>query len=107
MNKREILVENYPDEELLCYDGFDDAIIGVTYNKPTSTFVVCYSRAKSIEIIVKNIKETNESSDEEKLTDDEILEQAIDHFEFNVDGGYVGNKTPIFVDDEIFEMYAE
>jgi len=106
MNKREILAENYPDEELLCADGFDDAIIGVSYNKKTSTTVVCYSRTKGIEIIVNDIKEYIKTSNE-ILTDDEILEQAIEHFEFNVDGGYVGKKTPVWVDDEIFEMYEE
>lgn len=107
MNKREILAENYPDEELLCADGFDDAIIGVTYNKKTSTTVVCYSRAKCIEIIVKDIRKWNESSNEEKLTEDEIFEQSIEHFECNVEGVYVGKKTPVFVDDEIFGMYEE
>lgn len=105
MNKREILAENYPDEELLCADGFDDAIIGVSYLKKTSIFVVCYSSAKCIEIIVKDTRKWNESSNEGKLTEDEIFEQSIEHFEFNVEGAYVGEKTPIFVNDEIFEMY--
>ena len=107
MNKREVLAENYPDEELLCADGFDGAIIGVTYNIKTSTLVVCCSRTKCIEIIINDIKRESEFSNYEKLTDDEMLEEAIEHFEYNVEGAYVGEKTPIFVNDEIFEMYEE
>jgi len=30
-------------------------------------------------------------------------EDASEHFDFNVDGSYMGEKTPIFVDDTLFQ----
>jgi hypothetical protein len=76
---REILAE-FVDGECLCADGFDDAIIGTV-----STFggdpVVLYDRDKCIEILI-----------EEGMTH----EDAEDHFCFNVEGSYVGERTPMF-----------
>lgn len=79
-HNREILLEM--DENYLIADGFDNAIIGIHGEK------VVYSTNKCIEILMKE----HEMSDED----------AFDHFNFNVSGAYVGEKTPIFVDDLMF-----
>lgn len=88
MKKADILKEFYPDEELLIADGFDDAILGVTYNKKDSVYIVVYSRQLCIEILMNRDKMT--------------YEEATEYFDFNVEGAYVGEKTPIYVDDEGF-----
>ena len=78
MNNIEILTEKYPDEEFLQADGFDGAIIGID-----AEFRICYSTSKCIEILAKDMP----------------LSDAADYFWFNVAGSYVGEKTPIFVDE--------
>ena len=80
MNNIEILAEM--DEEFLIADGFDDAIIGIHEDK------VVYSTKKCIDILIK----------EHELEE----EEAFEYFGFNVSGSYVGEKTPIFIDDLMF-----
>jgi hypothetical protein len=69
------------DEDLLLADGFDDAIIGVGY-RCAQPPVIIYDRQKCIE---KLVAEGMEMADAE------------DHFEFNVAGAWVGERTPMFV----------
>ena len=65
--------------EVLLADGFDEAIIGVE----TNTGRVVYSETKCIDILSRQME----------------MEEAIEFFSFNVSGSYVGEKTPIFVND--------
>jgi hypothetical protein len=88
MTKLKQITEHYPDEEFLSADGFDDALIGVAAIKQTAQFVLVYSRMKCIDILIKR--------------DGMSFEEAEEYFDFNVEGAYMGEKTPIFVDDTIF-----
>jgi hypothetical protein len=83
MDIREQLAE--VDPNALLADGFDGCVIGVTdswsgHTRPTR---VVYS----VEKIIK------------QLMDDDgcTYEEAVEHFEFNVAGAYVGEHTPVFV----------
>tara|TARA_B100002019_G_scaffold120636_1_gene103590 strand:- start:159 stop:422 length:264 start_codon:yes stop_codon:yes gene_type:complete len=70
------------DEEALIANGFDEAIIGITFG---SNMIAVYSVKKIIDILVE---------------DDEMdIADAIEHFEYNIAGSYLGEKTPIFVYD--------
>jgi hypothetical protein len=80
MTMLESLIEAHPDAEFLIADGFDDAIIG--YHPGSERLI--YSISKSIRILM------NEGMDEE---------DALEHFYYNVEGSYVGEKTPIWSDD--------
>ncbi len=82
MSLLEALMEAHPDTEFLVADGFDDAIIG--YH--TSSERLIYSVKKCIQILM-----------EEGMTE----EDALEHFSYNVEGAYVGEKTPIWCDDNI------
>lgn len=73
------IVENYPEDEFLKADGFDDAVIGVEPNE----LRLIYSIQKCIDI----------------LCIDMTLEEAVEHFWYNVAGSYVGEKTPIWCED--------
>jgi hypothetical protein len=73
------IIENYYDEKLLIAEGFDEAIIGID----ESSMRLIYSVDKCIDI----------------LTRDMSISDAIDYFDFNVRGSYVGEKTPIWCDD--------
>jgi len=77
------ILERYQDEELLKADGFDDAIIGVSedFNAPVR---LVYSVSKCLRILEKDMSQ----------------EDALEHFSYNVSGGYVGEKTPVWVYDD-------
>jgi hypothetical protein len=74
------ILENYPDEEILIADGFDDAIIGIEL----LSMRLIYSVSKCIDILI-----------EEGMNH----EEAIEYFDFNVSGAYVGELTPIWCHD--------
>jgi hypothetical protein len=78
------IVEYYQDEEILNADGFDDAVIGIE----GGTMRLIYSVRMCIEILV---------------LDGMDMVDAIEHFDYNVRGSYVGEKTPIWCDD-MFEI---
>jgi hypothetical protein len=74
------IIEDYPDEQFLKADGFDDAIIGVQI----SDMRLIYSVSKCLDILVEDM---------------DSLSDAIEYLEYNVIGGYVGEKTPIWCHD--------
>ena len=75
------IVEWFPEDELLIADGFDGAIIGIDSN----SMRLIYSVSKCIEILSKDMDE----------------EEAVEYFDFNVRGSYVGEKTPIWCTDDL------
>jgi hypothetical protein len=79
MNRKEI-EERYEDEKILFADGFDGAIIGVAHIQ--SRHIVAYDIKKCIKILM------------EDMTHDE----AVEYFDFNVLGSYVGEYTPTFIE---------
>ena len=76
----EKIVEQYQDMEILTADGFDSAVIGIDVN---STRLI-YSVEKCINILM-----------EQGMS----MTEAVEYFEFNVSGSYVGEKTPIWCED--------
>lgn len=66
----------------LLLDGFDNCIVGIV-ERTTMKPVYCYDK----EQIVKQLM------DEEQLT----FEQAIEHFEYNIAGAWMGEGTPCFI----------
>lgn len=78
------ITEAYPEDSFLTADGFDEAIIGVDEN----SMKVIYSVKKCLEILqAQGMDETD----------------AIEYFNYNSMGAYVGDKTPIWCNDTIFE----
>jgi len=79
MNRKEI-AEQYP--ELLVADGFDKAILGVS--QQFNSLSVAYDRNKCIEIL---------------MTRDNMTQlEAVEYFEYNVIGSYMGQYTPSFIE---------
>lgn len=76
------ILEWFPESELLMADGLDAAIIGID----ELSMRLVYSKSKVIELLVS-----------EGMTE----EDALDHFSFNIQGSYVGEKTPIWVIDDL------
>lgn len=76
MTKKDI-IDSFEEEELLFVDGFDVAIIGID----TVTYRVVYNKEIMIEVLIA-----------EGLS----YEDALEHFSYNIEGAYVGDKTPIY-----------
>lgn len=76
MTKQDI-IDTYEDEELMFVDGFDAAIIGVD----TVTYRVVYNKEIMIEVLI---------------AEGMSYEDALEHFSYNIEGAYVGDKTPIY-----------
>lgn len=74
----------HDDEKVLLADGFEDAFVGIgrQFGKPSAV----YDRFKCIDILIR---------------DGMSEEEAEDYFQFNVEGAYVGENTPIFL--EVYE----
>lgn len=72
------------NEELLLLDPeyFDEAIVGIVSGINTQT--VCYDKNKIIELLMR----------EDGMTE----EDAIEHFEFNIIGSWVGEHTPVYLE---------
>ena len=79
MNK-ETISEINPDA--LLADGFDDALFGVCYQFGQLP-VVSYDYNKCIDILIER--------------DGMSEEEALEYFEFNVLGSYMGPNTPVFI----------
>ena len=76
------ILEWFPEDELLTADGFDDAIIGID----TTSMRLIYSVSLCINLLEQD------GMDEE---------EAVEYFNFNVMGSYVGDKTPIWCVDNL------
>ena len=84
MTIKDQIIEHYADHvdgAPLFADGFDSAILGIC---PVS-FRVIYSRNKCIYALVDN--------------DDMTIDDAIEYLEYNTFSAYVGEYTPIFIED--------
>lgn len=75
----ENIIENYPEETFLKADGFDEAILGVEENEMR----LIYSVSKCIQILQTHMS----------------YEEALEYFNYNIGGAYVGDRTPIWCYD--------
>jgi hypothetical protein len=75
------ILEWFSEEDILKADGFDEAIIGIETNEMR----LIYSVSKCIQILCRDMDE----------------EEAVEFFDFNVRGSYVGDKTPIWCVDDL------
>lgn len=74
---RKDIIDSFEEEELLFIDGFDSAIIGID----TVNYRVVYNKEIMIEVLI---------------AEDMSYEDALEHFSYNIEGAYVGDKTPIY-----------
>ena len=73
-----MISEEHPD--LLTLDGFDEAVIGVV--ERAGLLAVCYDRNKILEILMRDMN----------------LDEAMEYYEFNILGAYMGEHTPVYLD---------
>jgi len=88
-NKLDDIVEYWgsldPNVEILKADGYDDCVLGYDYSWDGVIRLIY-----SVDAIIKKL-----------INEDEMTEEdAIEHFEYNMRGGYVGEQTPIWCQDD-------
>lgn len=81
MSLREMIAEDYPDLLVLEPEYFDEAIVGLAQR--IGMDVVCYDKEKVLELLCVK----------EGMT----YEDAIEHFDYNIIGSWVGDTTPVFL----------
>jgi hypothetical protein len=81
MAMREDLVELSGDDELLFADGFDGALLDVA-QRCGEPSIVASDRSKCIELLVLEGK---------------VEEEAEEYFQFNIEGAWVGKRTPAYL----------
>jgi hypothetical protein len=95
MNKISEITEAFPTELFVKADGYDDAIIGVDY----CSRCLIYSMNKMIDITIEQMKSPDVPADD----DTDFYTMAVEYLEFNTWNAYMGEKTPIWCDDTIFQ----
>ena len=82
MKIRDQLAEH--DEEMIVAEGLDEAIIGVGYRQGQPDLVV-YDIDKVLTIL---------------MTRDELsYEEAREYFEYNIGGSWMGERTPVWMEN--------
>ena len=79
------LIGNPEDPELVAMDGFDDCVAGVV-ERSGSEPIICYDKDAVLKTLVSR----------DGMTDEEALE----FFNVNQLGAWVGDRTPCFLDSE-------
>ena len=87
-------------------DGFDDAIIGVgqQFTEGGLVYIYIYSKKSMLDVIaddiVKEINNRVNTSDEERAElSKDAWDQALEYFEYNIAGAYIGPGMPVFLED--------
>ncbi len=82
MTELQKIMDLFPSEEFLKADGYDDCVIGVT---PDLRLI--YDR----DLVIEKLRQ--------ELSDgaSELGEEAVEFFDYNIAGAYVGPKTPLYV----------
>ena len=90
MNKIESIKE-ITDEELTYLgcspEEYEDAIIGIAHRSGTE-LIVAYDYDKVLELLTERFK---------KEGSPDLHMDAVEWFDFNIIGSWVGDKTPIFI----------
>lgn len=73
----ERIIEAYPDETFLIVADMDEAIIGIDIK----SFRLVYSVDKIYEVLMRDMSRRD----------------AVEYFDYNIVGAYMGEMTPIFV----------
>jgi hypothetical protein len=91
LKKRQQIADNYVGGDELLFmeqEYFDEAIIGVATSS-LGMMAVAYSEPRIIELLIKHDRMTPE--------------EAMEHYQVNILGAYVGENTPVFIDDLVLE----
>lgn len=78
------------DDNTLLADGFEGALIGFGYQH--TKVIAIYDYQKCVSILMER--------------DEMTEEEALEHMDYNVVGSYVGEYTPLFLNEELLNEYS-
>lgn len=114
MGRRELSMKMVDSIEAWKADGFDHCVIGVgqQFTEGGQVYIFIYSKKAIIETIANDIvDEINtrvNTSDEERATlAEDAYDQAVEYFDYNIAGAYIGRGMPVFIEDTIENAVAE
>jgi hypothetical protein len=84
MTKLDQILDQFPDTPILKCDGCDECVLGYEYNWDGLIRLIY-----SVDKILTNL-----------VGDGMDVDDAIEYFEFNIRGAYVGEQTPIWCQDD-------
>ena len=108
MSSKDVFHCEENDDEVIYYDGLKEAFIGLGFQQFNGPYAI-YDREKAIEIIARDFyKEKKKEHEFEKMNAEEKLKvvqdigdeaymEAVEYFEYNTEGAWMGDRTPIFV----------
>ena len=108
MSSKDVFHCEENDDEVIYYDGLKEAFIGLGHQQFNGPYAI-YDREKAIEIIARDFyKEKKKEYEFEKMGAEEKLKvvqdigdeaymEAVEYFEYNTEGAWMGDRTPIFV----------
>lgn len=95
-------------------DGFDECIVGVgqQFTEGGQVYIFIYSKKAIVESIANDIvKEINNrvnTSDEERAElAESAYDDAVEYFDYNIAGAYIGRGMPVFLEDTYEDMVRE
>lgn len=87
-------------------DGFDGAIIGVgqQFTEGGQVYIYIYSKKAILDIIADDIVQeinnrVNTSDEEREVLKQDAWDQALEYFDYNIAGAYIGRGMPVFLED--------
>ena len=85
-------------EGAITYDGCDSALVGTAkvIREEQWVEIAIYS----YERLVEHFKNEYLSDTENPITEDEAETDALEWVDFNIAGGYLGNRTPMIISTE-------
>ena len=93
-----------PAYDVLLADGWEDCIIGLgwQFNKPLIVYSKNKILAKLVNEFANEARENKEFDDNDTYRGDrDFFAEAEEYFSFNIQGAWVGEGTPVFVDEEL------
>ena len=114
MGRRELSMKMVSNIEAWKADGFDDCIIGVgqQFTEGGQVYIFIYSKKAIIESIANDIVEeignrVNTSDEERAVLASSAYDDAVEFFDYNIAGAYIGRGMPVFLEDTYENMVRE
>jgi hypothetical protein len=114
MGRRELSMKIVDSIEAWKADGFDDCIVGVgqQFTEGGQIFIFIYSKKAIIESIANDIVEeinnrVNTTDEERDVLSKDAYDQAVEFFDYNIAGAYIGRGMPVFLEDTYENLVGE
>jgi hypothetical protein len=114
MGRRELSMKMVGEIEAWKADGFDHCIVGVgqQFTEGGQVYIFIYSKKAIIEAIANDIvteinNRVNTSDEERAELAQSAYDDAIEFFDYNIAGAYIGRGMPVFLEDTYEDMVRE